>query len=407
MSGIKEIFKKEIVRVFKDKKMVFSVFILPVAAMLGVLYLMGNIMSNMQDDIEAHKSKVYIQNEPAGFQAFCESAKLDMQVENSGNITEKQEKKIKQELKDGKADLFIVFPEGFEEDIKNYKNGGKVPQVTVYHNPSEEYSQAAYNKIGVQTLEAYRQTLLNERVGDMSRISIFTVNADTKETIIQDDNKAGAKALGTMLPYLLTLLLFAGAMSIGTDMIAGEKERGTMASLLVTPIKRSSIIFGKVFALMVISGISAVVSVVGMVVSMPIIQDQMMGGATQGMDMKWSTQQIIMLAVLIIALAFLYATIIALVSVFAKTIKEANSFVMPVYMIVLVVGLLTMYTTKDPTMSSYFIPFYNSAITLQGILTQEVTMVQYGITLAITLGAGLVLTGVIAKAFESEKVMSA
>ena len=104
---------------------------------------------------------------------------------------------------------------------------------------------------------------------------------------------------------------------------------------------------------MVISGISAVVSVVGMVVSMPIIQDQMMGGATQGMDMKWSTQQIIMLAVLIIALAFLYATIIALVSVFAKTIKEANSFVMPVYMIVLVVGLLTMYTTKDPTMSSY------------------------------------------------------
>ena len=196
--------------------------------------------------------------------------------------------------------------------------------------------------------------MLNERVGDMSRISIFTVNADTKETIIQDDNKAGAKALGTMLPYLLTLLLFAGAMSIGTDMIAGEKERGTMASLLVTPIKRSSIIFGKVFALMVISGISAVVSVVGMVVSMPIIQDQMMGGATQGMDMKWSTQQIIMLAVLIIALAFLYATIIALVSVFAKTIKEANSFVMPVYMIVLVVGLLTMYTTKDPTMSSYF-----------------------------------------------------
>lgn len=58
MSGIKEIFKKEIVRVFKDKKMVFSVFILPVAAMLGVLYLMGNIVSNMQDDIDAHQAKV-------------------------------------------------------------------------------------------------------------------------------------------------------------------------------------------------------------------------------------------------------------------------------------------------------------------------------------------------------------
>lgn len=407
MSGMKEIFKKELVRVFKDKKMVFSVFILPVVAMLGILYLLGNIMNNMHNDIEAHQSKVYMQNQPAGFEAFCNRTELDMKVDDVGEVTEQQEKKIKQELKDGKADLYIVFPKGFEESIQNYKVGDKVPEVTVYHNPSEEYSQAAYNKIGMQTLEEYRQALLNQRVGDMSYISIFTVNADTKETIIQDDNKAGAKALGTMLPYLLTLLLFAGAMSIGTDMIAGEKERGTMASLLVTPIKRSSIIFGKVFALMVISGISAVISVVGMVISMPIIQDKMMGGATQGMDMKWSTQQIIMLAVLIIALAFLYATIIALVSVFAKTIKEANSFVMPVYMIVLVVGLLTMYTTKEPTMSAYFIPFYNSAITLQGILTQEVTMVQYGITLAITLGAGFILTGVIAKAFESEKVMSA
>ena len=192
MSGIKEIFKKEIIRVFKDKKMVFSVFILPVAAMLGVLYLMGNIVSNMQDDIEAHQSKVYMQNRPAGFEAFCESAKLDMKVEDAEKTTEK---KIKQELKDGKADLYIAFPEGFEESIQNYKIGDKVPEVTVYHNPSEEYSQAAYNKIGVQTLEAYRQTLLNARVGDMSRISIFTVNAGTEETIIQDNNKAGEKRL--------------------------------------------------------------------------------------------------------------------------------------------------------------------------------------------------------------------
>lgn len=107
------------------------------------------------------------------------------------------------------------------------------------------------------------------------------------------------------------------------------------------------------------------------------------------------------------ALAFLYSTIIAIVSVFAKTIKEAGSYVMPVYMIVLVVGMLTMYMTGDVKPSSYYIPIYNSAIVLKQILTQEVTMAQYGITLVITLGAGLILTGIIAKAFESEKVMSA
>ena len=68
-----------------------------------------------------------------------------------------------------------------------------------------------------------------------------------------------------MLPYFITILLFAGAMGLGVDMITGEKERGTMASLLVTPVKRSSIVLGKVFALMALTGISSVIYVAAMV----------------------------------------------------------------------------------------------------------------------------------------------
>ena len=80
--------------------------------------------------------------------------------------------------------------------------------------------------------------MLSQRVADMNGLQIFTVNSDNKDMIVQDDQKASGKALGMMLPYFITILLFAGAMGIGTDMIAGEKERGTMASLLVTPVKR-------------------------------------------------------------------------------------------------------------------------------------------------------------------------
>ena len=82
----------------------------------------------------------------------------------------------------------------------------------------------------------------------MDGLTVFTVNSDNPDMVIQDEEKAGGKVLGMMLPYFVTILLFAGAMGIGTDMVAGEKERGTMASLLVSPIKRSSIVLGKVFA---------------------------------------------------------------------------------------------------------------------------------------------------------------
>ncbi len=122
--------------------------------------------------------------------------------------------------------------------------------------------------------------------------------------------------------------------------------------------------------------------------------------------MTLNTKQIIMLALLLIAIAFLYSALIVLVSVFAKTVKEASSYIMPVYMLVLVLGITTMFTTKTPQEWVYAIPIYNTSLTLQGILTQEITMMQYGMTLGVTLVLGAILIGVIAKAFESEKVMA-
>ena len=114
-----------------------------------------------------------------------------------------------------------------------------------------------------------------------------------------------------------------------------------------------------------------------------------------------------MLAFLLVAISFLYSSIIALFSVFAKSVKEASTYVMPAYMLILVIGLVTMFNFGETDSSSYMIPLYNTALTLQGILTQETTLAQYAVTLVETLVIGIVLTGVIVKAFESEKVMSA
>lgn len=400
MKGMGEIFKKEIVRVFKDPKMVLSVFVLPVALMIGLLYLMGNVMTNMEDDIEAHKSIIYIENQPKSFQQFLNEYDIEGDICPMKKLDE-----IKKEIRNGDADIFLAFPKDFDEQIQTYQEGNEVPVIQTYYNPSEEYSSAARNDFMV-ILEEYRNTLLAGRVGNLEQLLIFTVDSESEEVILQDDKKAEGKALGMMLPYFVTLMLFAGAMSIGTDMIAGEKERGTMASLLVSPVKRSAIIFGKVFALMTISGLASVVSTIAIIVCMPLVSKSMFGESVSGVGMKLDAEQIWMLGTLLVAVAFLYATIIALVSVFAKTVKEANSYVMPVYILVLAIGIMTMYMTGEPSKASYYIPIYNSAIVLKGIFVHEVTGIQFLITLMTTLVSGLILTGIIAKAFDSEKVMA-
>lgn len=396
---MRTIYKKELARIFKDKKMVFSVFLLPVLIMVGIMALVGNLAERQVEDIKSHESIVYMVNEPKSFQAFLKSA--DLHLDAKSVETKEERENVMESLKNGEADLMIEFPENFDSMIQNYQQGDDVPQIKTYYNPSEDYSSSAYEAISNQALEAYRQVLLSQRVEDMNGLQIFTVNSDNKEMIVQDDQKASGKTLGMMLPYFITILLFAGAMGIGTDMIAGEKERGTMASLLVTPVKRKSIVLGKVFALMTISGISSIIYIVVMGLTFPKIM-----GGDSGLDIEITPEQIIMIGILLVAIAFLYSAIVILISVFARDLKEASTYITPAYMVVLVIGLMTMFTTSEPDMKDYLIPFYNTALTLKGILMSEVTMAQYGVTLVMTLVLGGMLTVLIAKAFESEKVMN-
>lgn len=403
LNGIKQIFGKEMARILKDKKMVFSVFLLPVLIMVVLLTIINNLAGQMQSDIEEHKAIVWVQNEPDSFETFLASAGAEYDIRTIASDSDRGE--AEDAILNGDADLLIEFPVDFDAMIAGFQEGDAVPQIKTYYNPSEEYSSQAYQEISVGVLESYRQTLLAGRVGNPDAITVFTVNSDNDDMVIQDDEKASGQALGMMLPYFITILLFAGAMGIGTDMIAGEKERGTMASLLVAPVKRSSIVLGKVFALMVVSGISSLVYVAGMVICTPFMMDSMTG-MDEALNLNLGPDQILMLGLLLVAIAFLYSAVVALISVFAKTTKEASSYIMPVYMVVLVVGLLTMFRMGDGGPWDYYIPFYNSAIALQAILSHELTMSQYLITLVETLALGGILTVLIARAFNNEKVMA-
>ncbi|MEG0903073.1 MAG: ABC transporter permease [Lachnospiraceae bacterium] len=403
MQSIREIFNKEMARVFKDRKMMFSVFILPVVLMIGIMSIMNNLMSKMENDIKDHIPVIYIQNTQESFDTFLNASKEKYKITRIS--TEEEKQKAKNGILKGKIDILIEFPLDFEQQIREYKDGNHVPQVKTYYNPSEDYSNAAHGDIAKGVLENYRLSLLAGRVGNLEQIAVFHVDSDNKEMMIQDSDKASGKMLGMMLPYFITLLLFAGAMGIGTDMIAGEKERGTMSSLLVSPIKRSSIVLGKVCSLMAISGISSLIYIAAMGIFMPLTMKSMTGGGAK-LQLSLSVTQIVMFGVLLLLLAFLYSTIIVLVSVFAKTVKEASSYIMPVYMAVLVVGMMTMFSTGKMPIYTYLIPIYNSSMAFKGILSREITMGQYGMTIGITLVLGIILTGVIVKAFESEKVMS-
>jgi sodium transport system permease protein len=404
MNGMKQIIKKELNRVFTDKKLIVSLFILPAVLVVGMYFFIGKMQTAMIDDIENHISSVYIQNEPEGFQDIVEISGFSANIQY---MNEKEDvTEIKNGILNGTTDLLVVFEDDFLNKVENYNAGGNIPDVKTFYNPSEEYSGTARNNFLTQVLGIYQQQLLIERFGDLSQLTAFTIDAGPEESEIVDNEKATGKIAGTLLPYFITLMLFSGAMSLGVDAITGEKERGTMASMLLTPLKRKEIVLGKLFSLSILSSLSAAIYAIAMIISIPALLKNLTGGAQEGFNLSFTPVQMIELLAIMLSLVFLYVSIVSLAAVLARTAKEAATFVSPLMIIVMLAGMITMFTGNGVRqLITYAIPVYGSAISIQDLLVGELSMAKFGLTIGGTIAVALVLVALIVRAFNSEKVM--
>lgn len=400
--GFKVILSKELKRVFGDKKMFFSLFILPIILIAGIYGVMFFLIGKEKSSINEHVSEVYVQNMPDNFSELM-AGHTDCKINTipAGESVES----YKDGLLDGTYDLVVVFPENFYENFKNADAGSALPDIKTFYNPSENNSGEARTRFTGTYLEEYKQILLKERFGSLDYAMVFSVDADNPDMIVQDKDKATGKILGSIIPYLITILIFAGAMGLGVDTIAGEKERGTIANLLISPIKRVDIIMGKIVSLAIVSVLSAAVYVISFIGSAVVLSGMGgMGEMVNGLSLNFTTIQIIQFVVLLLGLVLLYVGIIGFVSLLAKNVKEAQSFIMPVYIIVMFAGMITMYS-GDVTSGSYMIPVYNTSAAFKGIFERTITMNQYLTSTIITYAFAGVMVWLMVKAMNSEKIM--
>lgn len=402
MEAVKNIVKKELTRVFTDKKIIISLFILPGVLIMVLYSIMGDLISNLEKDIEENIPTVYIQNAPDDLGNIIDSA------DYKGNFTYLDSTDETDHIMDGiltgDIELLVVFDKDFRETIDNYtKAGDPIPEVKTFYNPSEDYSSTARSNFIGRVLSAYQNLLLSERLDNIEQLQVFYIDRDPESSVIVDEEKASGKYLAMLLPFLINIMLFQGAMSLGMDSITGEKERGTLSSMLLSPIKRSEIVFGKLVSLGILTGLSAVIYTVCVVIGL----QNLSGGEMNGMaGLKFTPVEIIQLFVLLIALVYLYVSMVALVAVYARTQKEAGTYVTPLYILVMLGSIMTMFSTGGSKGLHYYaIPIYNGSIAIQNLLVGEITMVQLGLTVGSLAAVALIITAFITKAFNNERVM--
>lgn len=374
------VIKKELARFFGDKRLVFTTLLMP-ALMIYVMYsFMGTAMSDMFDPSE----------EPPVVLTLGLPEELAPLFSEVFDLTAAGDpEQAKAQIIDKEAALLMVFPEGFLESVA--APAAAVPAVELYYHSASTDSSHAY-QTAAALLDSFESSLANR----------FDVNPGEGY-----DLATAAESTGTMmamlLPMLLMTFLFSGCMSVAPESIAGEKERGTIAALLVTPASRSGIALGKICALSFIALLSGISSAAGTILALP----QLMSGAEELMDVSvYGMGEYLALGAVILSTVLPLIAIISLISCFAKTVKEASGYLSPLMIGVMLLGVSSMFGSgAQEELFWYCIPLYNSVQCMTGIFSFSMVPASVPVTVVTNLictGAGAWL---LTRMFNSEKVM--
>jgi sodium transport system permease protein len=291
---------------------------------------------------------------------------------------------------------------GVEETARD----GKGPEVRVYSDNSNPTSSAASDRIRTALADlkdvTVREKLRSSGVSE-SVLSPFTVS----KINVAPPKKMAGMMWGSMLGYLLLLLMFSGGMYPVIDMTAGEKERRTLEAFLSTPAARNEIVMGKMLAAMTSIFLTATLTLASLVVTLRANR-----GSSKSAELKQMFETIpldagtvaMILATLAPLCVFAAAVMIA-IAMFARSFKEGQSYLTPLMLAVIFPALLGGLPQLQLTPALCLIPIFNASQLIRGILLGDFTQSAFLMTLAANLGYAAIALFVAKARFEDESVL--
>lgn len=386
MSKILIIVKKELLRILTDKRLCFTTIIMP-GLMIFIMYaLVGNVMSNTYSTLQNSEYTVVINNVPNDIKELLLKNKISFKEKN------KPQNYYMNKIRDKNLDLYIDFDKNFEDNILNgTEKGVQVPSVSIYYNSQSNSSNTGYMLLS-SILNEYKDCIRN----------VFYVNSGNDIYDLATTKDSTGQFVSMILPMLLITMLFSICASVAPDSIAGEKERGTMATLLVTPIKREQLAIGKILGLSIIVVLGGISSFIGAMLSLPFLSI----GQDEIDTSVYSINDYLELFIIVISTVLIMISLTAIVSVLARSIKEASSSMAPLTILVALVGISGMYNQNGSNrLIHYIIPLYNSAQCMNEIFLFNGNINHVIITVISNLLYTIILVYILSKLFKNEKII--
>ena len=383
------IFRKELKNVFKDPRTVFAVLLLPMLIM-PVIFLVMNVVS--QSQAKTYENTVYslkVTNLPD--ERFLKILEGLISFEIVDELNEET-------VRDFENSIVVEFPPNSAETIEN---GERIDALVFYNSTSRG---SAYGAQMVQNaLASYSSFLLSEKLLEHG-LTIEDLNPVNVEKMdVAPEESQGTEMLATLIPYFLLIYIFAGAMNIGLDTTAGEKERGSMPVLLVNQVSRSSIATGKILYVMTIAILNSIFTFIGLIIAFKL------GGPAFGAEnlnlSSLSASTLVGLFITLLTMSGVAAALIVLLGSIARNVKEGSGYVMPIYIMAIVLGIATMQMESPDNPLLYLIPLVNSIFVMKDIITVNFVIARFLLMLISNLAYVSIFIYFLTRVFNSERIM--
>ncbi len=274
-------------------------------------------------------------------------------------------------LREGKIDASLSIPDDFERQLA----AEKPIELDLRVNSTKRNSASSVDKVEL-SVKGYSESVVALRLENEQVEKSVLSGIDIRARDIATEKEKGGTFLGYLLPMFLVIFSLLGGMYTAMDISAGEKERRTLEALLLTPASRTEIVLGKFFAVASVSIVTVALSVASIFVTGRFISGSL-GQVELGLDLKAA---VVMVPVAIL-LAAMFAALLLAVSIYARSYKEAQNYVMPLYLLAVVPVLVANSISVKGTPLLFVIPGFNAVVLFREVLIGEFVALNIVITI--------------------------
>ena len=366
------VYLKELKDSLRDRRTLMSTIIIPTLVipllMFGIGKAMATIVTRAQEEVPT-VAIIGGADSPGVVAALKKSPKLRIVALPAD---------WKQAISDKQLRVAVELPDKFEAGLK----AGAAPDVRVFN-----YSGELKSDLGARAVERFltdlREQTVGERLSERGLPKTMARPFEFRRENVAPPEKVGGNLFGGIVPYLIIILCFSGAMYPAMDLTAGEKERGTMETLLCSPVARVDIVMGK-FLMVLTGSLSAMCfMLLSMGTSAAIGGSLMMSGsgtvkvgagtaaAQAGLGVMPTIDPFGLLGVLamVLPVAVLFAAATFTVALFAKSYKEAQSYVGPMIIVVIMPAVVGMLPGIDLNARLALVPLLNLSLVCKEMLS--------------------------------------